>query len=103
MNILLLIGIILALSGFKPVQTVEKGQATQGYYQPSPSYPKLKMNTTANLGDIRKSGNWRGVEPDTYFRADSNGNDFVYRKRGWGGASSVGFWDPMKYTTENMT
>ena len=106
MNILLLIGIIFALSGFKPVST-EKGQATQGYYQPSPSYPKLKMNTTANLGDIRELSNWRDVEPETYFRADSHFKgevrDFVYRKRGWGGASSTGFWDPMNYTTENDT
>jgi len=107
-NILVLIGIILALSGFKPVST-EKGQATQGYYQPSPSKPKLKMNTTANLGDIQNSGNWRGVEHNTYFRADSTSpstgevRDFVYRKHGWGGAQSTGFWDPMKYTTENDT
>ncbi len=106
MNIILLIGIIFALSGFRPVST-EKGQATQGYYQPSPSYPKLKMNTTANLGDVANLDNWKDVEADTYFRVDQtyqgNVRDMVFRKRGWGGATSTGFWNPMNYTTENDT
>ncbi len=105
MNILLLIGIIFALSGFKPVST-EKGQATQGYYKPR-NHPKLKMNTSANLGDMGVGSNWKGVEPNTYFRADrffmGVTSDMVFRKVGTSSATGVGEWNPMNYTTENKT
>ncbi len=115
MNILLLIGIIFALSGFKPVQTVEKGQATQGYYTPTSGLNyyrgrKLKMNTNANLGQVEIAQ--KNVELGTYFRADRNahmsvagrgtGNDHVFFRTTYGNVMVERYY-PSNYTTENMT
>ena len=115
MNILVLIAIILALSGFKPVQTVEKGQATQGYYTPTSGLEyyrgrKLKMNTNANLGQLEVAQ--KDVEIGTYFRADRNahisragtgsGNDLVFFRTTYGNVM-VEYYKPDNYTTENMT
>ena len=58
MNALLLIGIIFALSGFKPKTDLpngEKPQITQGYYDPKDDYVfrfygKRRMGTPSSLG-----------------------------------------------------
>ena len=56
MNALLLIGIIFALSGFKPKTDLpngEKPQITQGYYDPKtrPFWPQRMMGTRDSLGN----------------------------------------------------
>lgn len=68
MNALLLIGVIFALSGFKPKESTrvgtgnetsdgDTGQVTQGYYTPSnPSYGVGKMSTTASFDATTQLG-----------------------------------------------
>ena len=105
MNILLLIGIIFALSGFKP-GSIQKAQITQGMYKPSSGVrmPAGKMNTNASLGMFTGTSADRKiidpVESNTYFRVqDTRGDDMVYYKKN-GYAHSVEAYNPLSYYTQ---
>lgn len=132
MNGLLLIAIIFALSGFKPKTTKEetvgtkpdelgngdKGQVTQGYYQPNHAgYRKRKMNTNINLGDFMNNAMppaIKSVEPHTYFVANLSSpypgrvtpwqnHVFLKGAAGYESAMMIEPYNPLNYTTENMT
>ena len=103
MNIFVIVAILLALTGFKPAVNGDKGQVTQGYYDPQPSWDrdnywdKKKMNTTSSISDSSL------VEPGTYFRADLRGDSYVWYKFPAGHNQAVVPYNPLHYTTENMT
>lgn len=127
MNALLLIGIIFALSGFKPKEETrvgtgnetsdgDSGQITQGYYTPfgDPSL-KGKMDSNAPVSvstdeQGRPKMNIEGVPVGTYFvgwSARFEGGKLVeytlphlaFRK-GAVSSGSFGEYNPMNYTTE---
>jgi len=105
MNALLIAIILLTLTGFKPAGgNGDKGQATQGYYDPQGAWDrenywdKKKMNTTSSISDPSL------VEPGTYYRADNRaGEDYVWYKYPQGHGTSIELYNPLHYTTENMT
>ncbi len=112
MNLLVIIAILLALTGFKPAGgNGDKGQATQGYYTPTRSISyykgrKIKMNTNANLGQLEIAQ--KSVEVGTYFRADRThggqwGNDKVFYRTTYGHVDIAEYYNPLNYTTENLT
>ena len=104
MNILVIVAIFLALTGFNPAGgNGDKGQATQGYYDPQGAWDrdnywdKKKMNTTSSISDSSL------VEPGTYYRADNSlGEDYVWY-RGTSVNMTVEPYNQLHYTTENMT
>tara|TARA_B100000686_G_C16724939_1_gene937215 strand:+ start:64 stop:456 length:393 start_codon:yes stop_codon:yes gene_type:complete len=129
MNALLIILALIALSGFKPKDSgavgtkpdetgdPDKGQVTQGFYQPGHAgYRKKKMNTNKNLGDFRNLNMppaIKAVEPHTYFVANlasTNQNrtpwqNHVFLKGSPGNDSAMMIepYNPVNYSTENMT
>lgn len=112
MNALLLIGIIFALSGFKPKEQTngDKGQVTQGYYTPSnPSFAKGKMGSTATFDLNTKIGrdSYQAVPMFEYFvytsPTERDGQVKMVGVKTWRmtSFSRVEEFDPMNYTTEN--
>lgn len=126
MNLLVIIAILLALTGFKPAGgnggnggNGDKGQVTQGYYTPSQGSRKRKMDTNANLGGWSNSfqPQWfLDIPAHQYFRADlyvpdrpwADRKDIVFLKGG--GTHGINHWamtiedyNPLNYTTENLT
>ncbi len=119
MNALLLIGIIFALSGFKPKEEKKVGtgnetsdgdigQITQGYYTPSnPSYGVGKMSTTASFDATTTLGHEAimAVPVHEYFIYTGGtgwmeGKKIVGFRGAWGGFSPVEEYNPMNYTTQ---
>ena len=109
MNILVIVAILLALTGFKTAGgNGDNGQATQGFYDPlMRGWTKKKMN---NNHLISNEASWN-VEGDTYFRMlnSHTGADEVFYKYpesyGYGSKAStnVELYNPIRYTTENLT
>jgi|LULM01.1.fsa_nt_gb hypothetical protein len=102
MNALLLIGIIFALSGFKPKQSTEKSldePLTQGYYTPAlMGWGKKKMNTNANLGAWPPNYDSSQIERGTYYVADnSQGIAYVFYKSPSGVGMTVEPYDASRY------
>ena len=127
MNALLLIGIIFALSGFKPKTDLpngEKPQITQGYYDPKDDYVfrfygKRRMGTPSSLGYYM---DWVRNKPldqletikGEYFvldkktgkynnQGEAKSEKIVFLSQGRsGGFLTVQKFNPMNYTTENF-
>ena len=130
MNALLLIGIIFALSGFRPKTDLpngEKPQITQGYYDPKESlggrgitfYGKRLMGTPSSLGNYM---DWVRNKPldqletikGEYFvldkktgkynnQGEAKSEKIVFLSQGRsGGFLTVQKFNPMNYTTENI-
>ena len=101
MNILVLIGIIFALSGFKPKGNTDNN-CTQGYYQPEMSgWAKRKMGST-NMLDLKDTSS---VAANEYYLAPypGTGQKFVWIKYPAGHSGSVEPYNPMNYTVGNCT
>ena len=127
MNALLLIGIIFALSGFKPKESTrvgtgnetsegDSGQITQGYYTPwGDPLLRGKMDSNAPVSvstddQGRPKMNIEGVPVGTYFVGWSSRYEsgklveytlphIAFRKSALF-TESFGEYDPMNYTTE---
>jgi len=110
MNMIMILIGLLALTGARGVNVnggngTEKPQVTQGYYNPTGTWAKAKMNSR-NIIDWRgKPQNYDHVEPGTYWIGMVQGQKTVFLKGGLGvngnqPTQSIELYVPEHYTIE---